>query len=51
VEGSGAVIVAALAAKHRGATRAKVLQLEAPAHAWGNGADRPGAIACALWRG
>jgi hypothetical protein len=51
VEGSGAVIVAALAAQHRGATRAKVLRLEAPAHAGGDGADRPGAIACALWRG
>ncbi len=51
VEGSGAVIVAALAAKHRGATRAKVLRLEAPAPAGGDGADRPGSIACALWRG
>jgi AmmeMemoRadiSam system protein B len=51
VEGSGAVIVAALAAKHRGANQARVLNLEAPADAGGDGADRPGSIACVLWRG
>jgi AmmeMemoRadiSam system protein B len=51
VEGSGAVIVAALAAKHRGANMARVLKLEAPADAGGDGADRPGSIACVLWRG
>jgi AmmeMemoRadiSam system protein B len=51
VEGSGAVIVAALAARHRGATQARVLSLEAPADAGGDGADRPGSIACVLWRG
>ena len=51
VEGSGAVIVAALAAKHRGANLARVLNLDAPADAGGDGADRPGSIACVLWRG
>ncbi len=44
VEGSGAVIVAALAAKQRGANRARVLQLSPPE------GSAPGALACALWR-
>ncbi|HYG68407.1 MAG TPA: AmmeMemoRadiSam system protein B, partial [Anaeromyxobacteraceae bacterium] len=44
VEGMGAVLVALIAAKHRGANRARILRLEAPAE------DRPGAFACALWR-
>jgi hypothetical protein len=44
VEGSGTVIVAALAARHRGATRARVLRLTAPT------SDGPGTLACALWR-
>lgn len=44
VEGMGAVLVAVIAAQHRGANRARVLRIEEPA------ADRPGAFACALWR-
>lgn len=45
VEGYGAVIVTALAARARGANRARVVALTGPT------ADGPGAIACALWRG
>jgi AmmeMemoRadiSam system protein B len=44
VEGLGAVLVAVIAAKHRGANRARVLRVEEPA------GGQPGAFACALWR-
>ncbi len=44
VEGSGAVIVAVLAAQQRGANRARVLQADLPE------GDRPGTFAAALWR-
>ncbi|MDX1420884.1 MAG: AmmeMemoRadiSam system protein B [Rubricoccaceae bacterium] len=44
VEGMGAVAVAVIAARHRGANRARVLRVEGPE------GNRPGAIACALWR-
>jgi len=45
VEGSGAVIVAALAARQRGAIGARVLHLEP-----GDGQGGPGALSCVLWR-
>lgn len=44
VEGMGAVLVAVIAAQHRGANRIRVLRFEEPA------ADRPGAFSCVLWR-
>ena len=44
VEGIGAVLVAVIAAKHRGANRARVLRVEPPTD------GQPGAFACALWR-
>ncbi len=44
VEGMGAVITAVLAAEHRQANRARVLQVELP------DGERIGALACALWR-
>jgi AmmeMemoRadiSam system protein B len=50
LDGSGAVIVAALAARQRGATGARVLRLDAPGSAGGDGADRPGALAGVVWR-
>lgn len=44
VTGAGAVLVTVIAARHRGANRARVLRLVEP------DGDRPGAFACALWR-
>ena len=44
VEGMGALITTLIASAHRGATRAEVLSLTAPAD------GSPGALACALWR-
>jgi AmmeMemoRadiSam system protein B len=44
VEGMGPVLVAVIAAQHRGANRAGLLRVEPP------GDGRIGAFACALWR-
>jgi AmmeMemoRadiSam system protein B len=44
VEGIGAVLVAVLAAQHRGANRARILRTVEPTD------DHPGAFACVLWR-
>ena len=45
VEGMGALITTLIAARHRGATTARVLALDPPA------GGAPGALACAFWRG
>jgi AmmeMemoRadiSam system protein B len=44
VEGVGPVLVAVIAAQHRGANRARLLRVVPP------DGGRPGAFACALWR-
>lgn len=44
VEGMGSVITTLIAAKQRGANRARILALTAPED------GRPGALACAFWR-
>jgi AmmeMemoRadiSam system protein B len=45
LEGSGAVITTLIAARHRGANRARVLRIARP-----EAPDLPGALACAFWR-